>query len=327
MPASPGDVTDMLVFARVVEEKSFTAAARKLALSKSVVSSRVAALEERLGVTLLHRTTRKLALTDDGVRFFDRCARVAAEADEAVGAVEEARGAVRGVLRLTAAPGFAQRHLVAPLAGFCARHPDVRLELSATDRLVDLAGERFDLAVRIAARLADPRLVARRLAGDRLLLCASPAYLAARGVPGSPAELVHHVCLRYSRVRTRDEWAFEGPAGALDVSVDGPLAASSGTFLREAALAGQGIAVLPESECAEELAAGRLLPLLDGFLRDAAIAIWAVHPYGAGRGKVPARVRAMVDFLVEWFREPRWGVVTATTSRRSSRSRSASAPR
>lgn len=318
MPASPTDVTDMLVFARVVEEKSFTAAARKLALSKSVVSARVAALEARLGVTLLHRTTRKLSLSDDGVRFFDRCARVAAEADEAIGAVEEAGGAVRGGLRMTAAVGFAQRHLVAPIAAFSARYPDVRFELSATDRLVDLAGERFDLAVRIAPRLADSRLVARRLTSDRLLLCAAPAYLERRGTPASPAELVHHTCLRYSRLKTRDEWAFVSAAGPLEVSVDGPIAASSGTFLREAAAAGQGIAVLPESECADELASGRLVPLLDGFLRDAAVGIWAVHPYA---GKPPARVRAMVDFLVGWFQEPRWGVVRAPAAigtRRSS---------
>jgi DNA-binding transcriptional LysR family regulator len=321
MAASPADVTDMLVFARVVDEKSFTAAARKLALSKSVVSARVAALEARLGVTLLHRTTRRLALTDDGVRFYDRCARVAAEADEAVGAVEEAGGAVRGVLRLTAAVGFAQRHLVAPLGAFCARFPDVRLELAATDRLVDLAGERFDLALRIAERLAGGNLVARRLAADRLLLCAAPAYLARRGTPGSPAELVHHTCLRYSRLKARDEWAFAGAGGALDVSVDGPIAASSGIYLREAAVAGQGIAVLPESECAEELAAGRLVTLLDGALRGATTAVWAVHPYGGGN--VPARVRALVDFLVEWFRGPRWAI----RSRPSSRSRTSAAPR
>lgn len=288
--ASPRDLTDMLIFARVVEAMSFTAAARRLELSKSVVSARISALEERLGVRLLHRTTRRLALTDDGVRFHDRCARLAAEADEAVAAAQG--DAVRGLLRLTAPEGFAQRHLVPPLAAFVERHPDIRLDLSITDRKVDLVGEGYDVAVRIAARLADSSLVARRLRSDRIVLCAAPAYLARRGTPRAPAELVQHTCLRYSRQRPREEWAFEG----LAVTVDGPLAASSGTLLREAAIAGVGIAVLPESEIADELAAGRLVTLLDGALRAADLGVFALHA-----PRPPARVRALVDHLAACF--------------------------
>jgi len=304
LPASLGDVTDMLLFARVVDERSFTAAARKLGLSKSAVSGRVIRLEERLGTRLLLRTTRRLSLTEDGLRFYERCARVAAEADEAAGVAGDVGDAVRGPLRVTASVGFGQRHLTAPVAAFLERHPAVRLELAVTDRVVDLVAEGFDVAVRTQARLADSSLLARRLTGDRVVLCAAPAYLARRGTPASPADLVHHVCLRYSRQKAREEWAFVGAGGApLAVSVDGPLAVSSGTVLRAAAVAGLGLAVLPESEVADELAAGRLRKVLEGTLRDAELGVYAVHPHGR---KAPARVRALVDFLVEWFRKARW---------------------
>jgi DNA-binding transcriptional LysR family regulator len=226
-------------------------------------------------------------------------------------------GAVRGPVRITAPVGFAQLHLTTPLVAFIERWPDVRLELAVTDRRVDLVGERFDVAVRMAARLADSSLVARRIATDRLRLCASPAYLARRGTPATPNELVHHTCLRYSRQKPREEWAFVGADGApLDVSVDGPLAMSSGILLREAALAGLGLAVLPESEIAGELAAGRLAAVLDGALRDADIGVHAVHAYTQN---IPARVRALVDHLVEWFRTPRW---TATVKASKPRGRS-----
>jgi DNA-binding transcriptional LysR family regulator len=307
VPASPRDLTDMLIFARVVEAMSFTAAARRLEVSKSVVSARVGALEERLGTRLLHRTTRRLTLTPDGVRFYDRCARVTAEADEAVSVSEG--DVVRGLVRVTAPEGFSQRHLVGAFAAFIEAHPDIRLELAPTDRLVDLVGEGFDLAVRISARLSDSSLVARRLASDRMVLAASPAYLARRGEPRDPGELVQHTCLRYARLKAREEWAFEG----LAVSVDGPLAASSGTLLREAALAGLGIAVLPESEIGEELAAGRLATVLDGTLRGAALGVFALHA-----ARPPARVRAVVDHLVAWFATPRWAS-PATGRRRRSR--------
>ena len=199
---------------------------------------------------------------------------------------------------------MAQRHLTAPIAAFLERHPAVRLELAVTDRVVDLVAEGFDVAVRSQARLADSSLVARRLTSDRIVLCAAPAYLARRGTPASPADLVHHVCLRYSRQKAREEWAFVGAGGApLAVSVDGPLAISSGAMLRDAAAAGLGLAVLPVSEVQDELAAGRLRVVLDGTLRDAELGVYAVHPHGR---KAPARVRTFVAFLAEWFRRARW---------------------
>jgi DNA-binding transcriptional LysR family regulator len=322
--ATPRDLTDMLIFARVVEAKSFTAAAARLGLSKSVVSARVLDLEERLATRLLHRTTRRLALTDDGVRFYERCARVAGEADQAVAESAGERGAIRGAIRVSGPEGFGQRHLVAPLAAFGARHAEVRLELSVTDRLVDVVGEGFHLAVRIAPRLADSSLVARRLVGDRMLVCASPAYVSGRGAPASAAELVHHACLRYSLLDPREEWDFAGSDGRpLAVSVDGPFAASSGTLLRAAALAGLGIAILPESEVAEELAAGQLVELLPGALRNATLGVHALHGFG---GKPPARVRALVDHLVAWFAEPRWPRAASTRAGRPA-ARARAAPR
>src|SRR5262249_26823772 len=160
------------------------------------------------------------------------------------------------------------------------------------------------LGVRPRAAAAPPGGAPPRPPTAGLPLCAAPPSPARRGTPATPSALVHHVCLRYSRQKAREEWAFVGAGGApLAVSVDGPLAISSGTALREAAVAGLGLAVLPASEVADELAAGRLQTVLEGTLRNAALGIYALHPYGR---RPPARVRAFVDFLADWFREPRW---------------------
>ncbi len=302
MTGSLDDILGMAVFARVVEARSFTDAAKRLGLAKSAVSARVARLEESVGVRLLHRTTRKLSLTEEGLAFYERCARLLAAADEAASVAEEAGGAPSGTLRVTAPLAFSQLHLAPALADFLAANPRVTVDLGAEDRLVDLVADGFDLAIRIG-RIKESTLVARKLAGDRLVVCGAPAYLARRGVPRAPADLLRHNCLRYANIPTRLDWRFRDRQGEVAiVPVTGSLIAGNGTVLREAAVAGLGLAVLPSHMIARELAAGQLKPVLTDFRRGE-IGIYAVYP---NRRHLPAKLRAFVDFLAARFQGARW---------------------
>ena len=294
----------MIAFARVVEARSFTAAAEKLGVSKSVVSERVSALERELKLKLLHRTTRKLSLTPDGVALYERCARVASAADDAAAAFAGAGDTPRGLLRVNAPIVFAEEYLVEPIATFLERHPDVRVELELGDRPIDLVEEGVDVAVRITAKLAGAGLVARRIGSDKPVLCAAPSYLERRGRPASPEELVHHDCMTYSLLEIADEWRFrlKGRKEPLSVAVAPRFSASSGALLRRAAVAGLGIAVLPKFMVASELAAGRLAIVLDS-LDAPALGIYAVYPEGR---RVPGKVRAFIDVLAAHFAKRRW---------------------
>jgi DNA-binding transcriptional LysR family regulator len=302
--ASSDAVLAMVTFARVVEARSFTGAAAKLGVSKSVVSERVSALERELKLKLLHRTTRKLSLTPDGVALYERCARVASAADDALVAFAGAGDAPRGLLRVNAPIVFAEEYLVAPIAKYLEKYPDVRVELAVNDRAIDLVEERTDVAVRISARLTGRGLVARRLATDRPLLCAAPAYLARRGTPASPEELVHHDCVTYSLLEISDEWRFKQPGKKepLTVAIEPRFSAASGALVRRAAVAGLGIAVLPAFMAAAELAAGRLVVVLDS-LYAPALGIYAVYPEAR---RVPGKVRAFIDTLEAHFKTRRW---------------------
>jgi DNA-binding transcriptional LysR family regulator len=302
--ASPDEILALVFFARVVEARSFTGAATKLGVTKSVVSARVSQLEERLGVRLLHRTTRKLALTADGLALFERCARVLAAADEAVAVAQGSAEAPRGVLRVDAPVVFAQEYLAAPMAAYLAQQPDVRIELTMSDRAIDLVEEGVDVAIRISARLRGAGLVARKLASDRTVLCAAPAYLAQRGTPASAQDLLDHDCLLYALLKTADEWRFRerGHAETFTVPVTGRFSAASGAVIRQAALAGMGVAVLPAFMVAGDLAAGRLRAVVDSFC-GVELGVYAVYPETR---RPPSKVRAFVDLLVAHFRTPRW---------------------
>jgi DNA-binding transcriptional LysR family regulator len=245
--ASSEAVLSMIAFARVVEARSFTGAAAKLGVSKSVVSERVSALERELKLKLLHRTTRKLSLTPDGAQLYERCARVTSAADDAVAAFAGAGDTPRGLLRVNAPIVFAEEYLIEPVGEFLKRYPDARVELSLSDRVIDLLEEGIDVAIRITTRLADSALVARKLATDRPVLCASPTYLARKGRPAEPAELVHHDCLTYSLLKISEEWRFRQPGTKelFAVPIKPRFSAGSGALLRRAALAGLGLAVLP----------------------------------------------------------------------------------
>jgi len=298
MRATPDDIVGMTFFARVVEARSFSDAARLLGVSKSAVSARVSRLEERLGVRLLHRTTRRIALTADGVRLYERCARVVAEADEAAAVAAGASAEPRGVLRVYASAGLAQAHLTRAIGAFIDAFADVRVELRLGDRVPDIAVEGFDVAVVVATRLTDSGFTVRKLATSRAIVAAAPAYLRRRGIPFRPQDLVHHECLLHWSLGGED-WRFETEEGAVSVTRSARLAVDDARFLREAALAGLGIAVVPELLVVHDLAAGRLRRVLDGFA-DLSLGAYALHPHAH---LAPASVRAFVEHLVAYFRE------------------------
>jgi DNA-binding transcriptional LysR family regulator len=300
MTASPDDVVAMMYFARVVEERSFTAAAVKLGVSKSVVSERVAAFERRLRTPLLHRTTRKLSLTREGIALYERCARVAAAADDAAAAADRTGDAPHGLLRVDAPIVFAQQHLAAPMASYLEKHPHVRVALTMNDRMIDLVDEGVDVAVRITWKLSGSGLVARKLGSDRTVLCASPAYLARKGTPRAPEDLVQHDCLVYSLLKEATEWRFRAGKRSFAVPIAARFSAASGAVLRCAALAGMGLAVLPRFMIGADLDAGRLRPVIDSF-EGVALGIYAVYPKPQG-GRPSPKVRAFVDLLAAHFR-------------------------
>jgi DNA-binding transcriptional LysR family regulator len=291
-------LTGMAVFARVIEAGSFTAAAVQLGMSKSAVSKAVAALEDRLGARLLNRTTRRLALTEVGRAFYERCARIVAEAEEAELAVTHLQVAPRGTLRVNAPVSFGALHLGPALAGFLARYPELRVEVELSDRFVDLLEEGYDVALRIAATLPDSSMIARRITVNESVVCASPAYWQRHGRPQAPQELARHACVTYAYNPNPHEWPFVDAAGRpLTVRVDGPLHTNNGDAALHVALAGLAVVRLPRFICAPELAAGRL----EAVLEDASpppSGIYAIYPHSR---HLSAKVRAFVDYLLERF--------------------------
>lgn len=297
-------ITGMQVFVRVVSLGSFSAAARALGLSQTMVTKHIAALEERLGVTLLHRTTRRLRLTEAGERYLQSSERILAEIEEAETLAVADRVEPRGMLRLNVPLAFGMREIAPILPRFAAQHPKLTVDLGLADRVVDLIEEHWDLAIRIG-RMSDSALVARKLAPLRLLVCAAPAYLKEHGTPKTVDDLRHHSCLGYTLSATvsADRWLF-GKDGKISVPISGRMRADNGDALRLAALEGLGLIYQPTFLLADDLRAGRLRAVqldqppvtFDG--------VFAVYP--ADRHP-PAKVRACVDFLVEAFRgEPPW---------------------
>ena len=220
-------IASLALFARVVHHRSFSAAAREAGLAKSAVSRRIAELERTLGVRLLHRTTRALSLTQEGARVHEHARALVAAADAAQDVAGIASGAVRGILRLDATVAFSQLYLTAALTRFLALHREVEVHLSTDERMVDVVEGGFDVVFRIG-RLTDSGLIARRLATDRLVVCASPDYLARAGTPRVPADLLQHACLHYALVSRAAEWRFRQGGRAIEVSTRGPFTCSDG---------------------------------------------------------------------------------------------------
>ena len=284
------------VLVEVVRSGSFVGASEVLGMSKAAVSRHVSELEARLGMRLLQRTTRRLALTEAGQIFHARSKDILDSVSESEDEISTQTGTASGQLRISAPVTFGVRHL-APLWGeFRRRHPKVTLDITLADRVVDLIEEGYDLAIRIG-RLSSSTLVSRRLAITRMVLCAAPDYLAAHGTPRHPHELAGHEILAYSYWSDKDEWRFDGPEGAVSVRTQPCLSSNSGDTCRAAALAGQGVILQPSFLVDTDLAAGTLVELMPEY-RAVELGIYAVYPT---RKHVPAKVRALLDFLGERF--------------------------
>jgi len=298
----------MAVFARVVAAGSLSAAARELGLSPAVVSRRLSALEQRLGVRLINRTTRTLHLTDEGATYFETCARLLSEVEEAEAAVSAGRADPKGPLKVALPASFGHRHIAPLIPQFAARYPKVQLALTLSDRNVNLIEEGFDLGIRIAD-LADSSLAARKLAPNRRVVCASPEYLRRHGAPRHPPELAHHNCLTTTEFSAT--WDFRGPDGEPgSVRVTGRYACDNWEVLREWALAGLGIALKSTWDVRAQLEDRSLVPLFPGYTFDTDVAIYAVYPH---RRFLPAKTRAFIEFLADSFGpEPYWDKPLAT---------------
>lgn len=287
-------------FLAVVEEASFTAAARRLGVTKSYASKLVVRLEDRLGVRLLQRTTRQLTMTEAGRAYFERCSDAMRAFHEAEAEATELQTSPQGRLRINLPSAFAVGYLAAPLAAFKLRHPNLTVEAVLADRKVDLLAEGFDLAVRIG-EFPDSSLIARKLASVDRTICASPSYLQHRGTPRQPEELSAHDCLLYAYHAAPTTWRLKGPARDVAIEVSGKLVSNHGELLVEAACQGLGLVFSPLFLTVQSLRQGRLVQVLTDWRFP--LSISAVYPNAR---HVPAKVRLLVDFLVAHFERPPW---------------------
>jgi DNA-binding transcriptional LysR family regulator len=292
----------MRVFTAVVDAGSFAKAAEKLDLSRGMTSRYVAQAEAHLGVRLLNRTTRRLSLTEAGNDYYQRATQVLALVAEAEQAASREAAEPRGTLRVNASVAFGARHMGGLISAYLQRCPQVRVDLTLNDRVVDLVEEGFDVAVRIARRI-DPGLVARRIAPARMIACASPAYLRRSGAPKAPADLVGHNCLTYAYAGTQNEWRFIRGKREQTVKVGGTLHANNGDILSRAAADGLGVIVQPTFLIDELLREKKLMRVLEGWEADS-LTIFAVYP---SRQFLAPKVRSFIDFMVTHFGDkPYW---------------------
>ena len=292
----------MRVFTAVVDTGSFARAAEKLELSRGMTSRYVAQVEAHLGVRLLNRTTRRLSLTEAGNDYYQRATQVLALVEEAEQAASHEAAEPRGTLRVNASVAFGARHMGTLISAYLRRYPEVRVDLTLNDRIVDLVEEGFDVAVRIARRI-DPGLVARRIAPARMIACASPAYLRQSGAPKTPADLVRHNCLTYAYAGAQNEWRFTRGKREQTVKVGGTLHANNGDILSRAAADGLGVTVQPTFLIDGLFREKKLMRVLEGWEADS-LTIFAVYP---SRQFLPAKVRSFIDFMLEHFGDkPSW---------------------
>lgn len=294
---------EMGIFVQAVRHGSFSAAARAMDMSPSAISKQVRRLEDRLGVTLFNRTTRRISLTEAGQAFYQRASRIVAEIEEAEEAATAFQQNVRGTLRVAATAAFTRVVVLPRINAFLARHPDLDLELELTDRPVNVVSEGLDAAIQLSEQIEDPSLVARRLAVNERLICATPAYLLAHGTPQTPEDLLHHNCLTMYTVARFNDWEFEDDQGRRVIHVNGNFHANTADALYHAVLGGVGLARLSTWLVADDLRAGRLVPLLPRYPHTRST-YYVLYPHGP---YVSRRVRAFVDYLVGLFRpHPPW---------------------
>ena len=294
---------NMNAFVRVVETGSISGAADRMDVAKSVVSRRLKELEAHLGVELFHRTTRQMNLTDSGRAFYQQSVRILADILEAEHATSQFHGALKGSLKVAVPLSFGLMHLGPAISEFLQAHPEITFDLDFNDRQVDILTEGFDLAIRIAS-LPDSSLIARRLAPIQAIMCASPSYLARMGEPQSPEDLIHHRCLAYNLISNFENWNLYNTEGQLIRTKIAPhLKASNGEFLRDAAVAGSGIILMPTFIVYKEIERGALIPLMTQYTFSQ-LSAYAIYPQTR---HLSQRVRAFVDFLIQRFEgAPYW---------------------
>ncbi len=288
----------MQVFVRVVETGGLSAAGRAMGLAPSSVSRRVGELEDMLGVMLLHRTTRKMRLTEAGETYFERSRDIVRAIEEANLAVTERRAGPSGILRITVPSSVARLHVAPAVAAFQAQYPAVRVVMSVTDRMVDVVDEGLDVAIRVG-RLEDSSLMARKLGEGRRMVCAGPSYLERMGRPRRPDQLSDHACLTFRSHPGTNLWRFRTGGSTIEVRATGPFFSDDGETLVAAACAGLGVILVPEWLAGEEIGRGRLVEVLADYSPEPAVTpLHAVHPPGP---YTAPKVRAFVDFLAGRF--------------------------
>lgn len=286
-------------FVEVVAKGSLSAAARAEGIAPAMIGRRLDALEERLGVKLLQRTTRKIALTDEGASFLEDCQRILGELEDAEAAVSDRSARATGHLTISAPAGFGRQHVAPLLPSFLAEHRDLKLTLNLNDRVVDLIGEGIDVAIRIAA-LSDSSLVGVKLADNKRVVVASPAYLKRHGTPRSLDDLARHNCLAMSSQGSQRGWTFRQHGRNVTLKVAGAMGCNDGQVLHDWALAGKGLAWRSMWEVGTAIESGRLVTVLDEFAAPGND-IYAVF---AQRRHLPLRIRALVDFLRRTYSRP-----------------------
>jgi DNA-binding transcriptional LysR family regulator len=291
----------MAAFAAVVDAGSFVAAAETLRISKTAISRYVDGLEQRIGVRLLHRTTRRLSLTEEGRLFYQRTREILAAMDDAEAEVSSRTQVPSGLIRVNVPLSFGMSHLSSIWGRFMASYPQIDLDITLNDRLVDLVDEGYDLAVRISS-LPDSSLISRKLATTEMLVCASPGYLARNGKPSHPRDLALHRVLAYTGLAGKDEWRFEGPDGEVVVRTRARVYSNNGDTCCAIALSDGGIILQPSFMVSADLKRGQLVRVLPEY-RSHELGIYAVYP---SRKQLPLKVRCLVDFLADAFAAAPW---------------------
>jgi len=284
--------SSMRMYIAVVDGGSFAAAADRLDISRAMVSKQIQKLETHLGTRLMNRTTRRLSLTETGRGFYERSVQIMSDVDEAEQVAGQLTSKPQGVLRVTIPLSYGQHRLGAIMGEYSQAYPQVQLDISLSDRKVDLIEDGFDLAVRIGT-MAQSDLIARKIGSVRSIVCASPAYLARRGTPTTPAELSAHACLGYTLTGSGADWRIEGPDGLVTIPISGPIKADNGDIIRQAALCGAGIVFQPHFIVDDDIASGKLVRILPQWQSED-LGVYAVYP---SRKHVSAKVRTFADFL------------------------------
>lgn len=288
----------MSVFAQVVEANSFSAAATRLGLSKSLVSRQVSALERSLSVKLLNRSTRRLSLTEAGAIFYEHCRRIVHEAEYAERRLTQSQSALAGLVRVTCVQAFALRHLMPVIGDFQLKYPEIRIKLSCSNRTVELGDEGYDIGIRMSL-MPDPKLVARRLAVNRKILCAAPSYLARRGTPDTIEDLAAHDGVLFPPIAPKGAWTLARDGQQYSVPVNTRFETDDMDAAHAAVLSGLALSALPVYVVASDLRLGRLVPLLTSYQVLPDVGIYLVY---LPNRTMPKRVRTFIDFVQQRFR-------------------------